>query len=105
MNFDTESSHVLLLKFTSQVSLDKGGLNRVEILVSLLLPGRFRVRWWGMLNPADNIRITAWIQVSTHLAGTTITNKHQLEGWRLGSRHFGCDGDNCEEKSNQAGSY
>lgn len=84
MDLDTEGGHVLLLKFTSQVSLDEGGLVEQNELISIC-----RSFGVGALHRAERSRPlirprNAVGRISfTHLSSTTITDKHELEGRSL----------------------
>lgn len=91
--FDTEGRNVLLLKLARQMALDKGRLLRD--IVS---------KWSLALSCEDCCLLVPEAPVAcccapknalneTYLASTTVTNKHELEGWDLalcGSFSHGC---------------
>lgn len=96
VHLDTQGGHVLLLEFTSQVTLDKGGLEGREkdrvsrcieskIIIPRAFDDRFFSRRCGTLaSPHLDKRPLRMGEARDsriqYLSGTAITDKHELEG-------------------------
>jgi hypothetical protein len=82
MNFDPKGCDILLLKLSSQVALHKGGLSRYQHYVFISNPPQLLLK---ETQGSSQIYITATTQFRalmdrTHLSGSSIANKHELEG-------------------------
>jgi hypothetical protein len=104
VDLDTEGGHVLLLEFTSQVALDEGGLlhqrcvcqrevnanawiAKEEARENRIKKSSFATSGGSVVVEADPVRVQRRLissdQEITHLSGTTIADKHKLEGRSL----------------------
>jgi len=111
VDIDTKGGNVLLLEFTSQVALDKGGLHQDSSLVyralHVLSPRRGHLlsgKRGSCIASAPSATATATasvqnnelteadgLDIKTNLSGTTITNKHELESGNLFRSSHICD--------------
>jgi hypothetical protein len=87
MDFDTEGSDILLLELPSQVALDESSLYELLVLVRCESE-RSCSSMAGQQHRAGTVLATGCKECGAYLSGSSITNKHKLEGWDASFCHI-----------------
>lgn len=87
MDFDTKGCDILFLELSSQVAFDESGLHELLVIVR-----RASVRSCSSMagqqhRPGKDVKM--WCEeFGAYLSGSSITNKHKLEGWDASFCHI-----------------